>query len=144
MLCAGIASALVFEVLAVGAPAAGAGRWTGRTVDETQEIVRAILGRNAQQGIALPDGSFAWSSLQCLQIIESLESTKVAVVEGEFFRAEPIGLVPAYAGWTCERAPQESATDYAARSRELAAAKVREFDGDVHVVLRLFDQQGAA
>lgn len=114
-------------------------------MSETHEIVQAILGRDAQHGIALPDGSFAWSNLQCLQIIKSLDSTKVAVVEGEFFRAEPIGLVPAYAGWTCERAPGETATEYAERSRELAACKVRHgAESDVHVVLRLSDQQDAA
>jgi hypothetical protein len=114
-------------------------------VDETQEILQSILGQDAQCGIALPDGSCAWSRLQCLQIIESLDSTKVAVVEGEFFRAEPLGLVPAFAGWSCERAPGETATEYAERSRELAAGKVRHAtESDVHVVLRLSDQQEAA
>ena len=114
-------------------------------MDDTHEAVLAFLGRNAEQGCALPDGSFAWSSSQCLEILKTLESTKVAVIEGEFFETQPIGLVPAYTGWSCERWGGETATDYAARSRDLAADHVQmEEHAEMHVVLTFSDQNEAA
>ena len=114
-------------------------------MSETAEAIRRALGRDADQGIALPDGSFAWSPSQCMQILESLTSTKVAVVSGEFFRAEPIGLVPAYDGWTCERGPGELASEYASRSREVAADQMRmESHSELHVVLQFSGQEDAA
>ena len=117
----------------------------GKKVDETRKTILEVLGRDAQQGIDLPDGSCAWSTIQCLQILRAMGSTKIVVLGGEFFRTEPIGLVPAYDGWSCERAPGENATDFALRSRALATDQVTiEAHVGFHVVLELSDQRHAA
>ena len=114
-------------------------------MDETLQAVRAAMGRSAERGIALPDGSFAWSCSQSLEIIRSMEPSKVAIVEGEFFKAEPIGLVPAYAGWTCERAQGETATDFVMRSRDVAAREICRVSAEgLHVVLQFSAQEDAA
>ena len=113
--------------------------------DDPREIARAILGRDTQPGIALPDGSLAWSVDQCLEILSAMETTTIAVLGGEFYRDELIGLVPAYTGWSCEPAPGETASDFALRSRELARHRVREGSHEAqYVVLRMSYQQDAA
>jgi Immunity protein 40 len=113
--------------------------------EEKRQLVQGVLGRSSDRGIARPDGSFAWSRMQCLDILRSLDATKVAVAGGEFFRGEPIGLVPAYDGWTCERAAGETATDYAVRSRSVATYQIEmEAHADLLAVLQLSDQDDAA
>ncbi len=113
--------------------------------DEKRKLVQGVFGRSSDRAIALPDGSFAWSRMQCLDILRSLDTTKVAVEGGEFFGVEPIGLVPAYDGWTCERASGETATDYAVRSRSVATYQIgMEAHADLLVVLQLSDQDDAA
>ena len=103
------------------------------------------LARFDDQCVVLPDGKVALTRLQCLKLFKDLESTKTAIVSGEFFRSETIGLVPAYDGWVCERAPGETAVDYALRSRELALAKINDSDSSgSHVVLTIIDQLDAA
>lgn len=114
-------------------------------MDEDQELVARILGRSAREGVPLPDGSFAWSRLQVLSILEELGTSKVAVNAGEFFRTDPLGMVPAFEGWECRHISGESAIDYALRSRELARGKVNQDEhSEFLVVLEFTDQQTAA
>ena len=115
-------------------------------MDNTQEEILSILGPAARNAIPAPSGSLGWSKSQCLEILERLKSTKIAVLSGECLRMEPIiGLIPAHDGWTCMRAPGETAVDYASRSRELARHKI---DDEAHdellIVLDLSDQREAA
>ena len=114
-------------------------------MDDSYEILRDALGGDIERGIELPDGSIVWSTAQTVEVIQALRATKIAVHGGEFYRSEPIGLVPTYDGWHCTMAPGENATDFAVRSRELAVAQVTSGDheGD-HVVLKLGDQDTAA
>ena len=114
-------------------------------MDEYQEFLLKILEGTAREGTALPDGSFAWSRLQTLSILEELGASKIAVIAGEFFRVESVGIVPAFDGWECARISGESAADYALRSRELARWKVNlEEYAECLVVLDFSDQQSAA
>jgi hypothetical protein len=66
----------------------------------------------------------AWSSGVAKAIVEALSSSTVAIVAGEIFRSDRVGLVPLYSGWVVERHPGELATDFAARSRQVARMKI--------------------
>src|SRR5262245_7201761 len=66
----------------------------------------------------------AWSAMADRPVVKALRDSTVAIVSVEILRAEPIGLVPAYKGWAVERNAGESATEYAARSRQVALAQI--------------------
>jgi len=112
----------------------------GGGIDLPPEVVEAA----GDTGIELPDGSLAWSPTQCVQLIDSLHGTKIAIPEAELYRSRAIGLVPLYQGWNCERTPGETATDYALRSRDLALARVTTLVDEIFVVLHFDDQRDAA
>jgi hypothetical protein len=109
--------------------------------EEYRQLAKNALDREPGKGLALPDGTFAWSMLQCLELFSSLESTDVVVLGGEFFRDDPIGIVPAGDGWTCEREPGETDAEYALRSRSEATYQIgMEGHADLYVLLELSDQ----
>ena len=98
-----------------------------------------------QLGVEMPDGTVAWTATEARTLLGHLCGSKVAVLEGELFKVEPIGPVPLYQGWSCTRAPGETATDYARRSQELAQAEIdRCEDEDALFAFRFSDQRDAA
>jgi hypothetical protein len=94
------------------------------------------------------DGELAWSANAARAVVEALRNTTVAIVSGEILRAEPVGLVPTYNGWAVERNVGETASEYAARSRQIALERIgaesASETGREFYALRFSSQQDAA
>ena len=65
----------------------------------------------------------AWDRESAKAVIEALFGTKLAILTIEVYAAESWGLVPVGEEWACVRPPNETATDFAKRSR----GEAREF-----------------
>jgi len=114
-------------------------------------LPREIPERLRSLGIPLENqdvDDLAWNKADALDVIDSLKGTKVAILGGDVYRSEPWGFVPAYDNWTCIRMEGELASEYARRTRQVAATFVQEYDDDqasnVFFALRFSTQQEAA
>jgi hypothetical protein len=92
------------------------------------------------------DEEIAWPREPAVEIIHSLEGSKVAVISVEIYRSQAWGLVPTDENWCCETLPGETATDFAHRSRTAALAYIeaREENEQEFYALEFSDQQLAA
>jgi hypothetical protein len=66
-------------------------------------------------------GEVAWRARDALAVIESLRGTPVAITGADLYRVEAWGIAPLTEGWHCDRLRGEMASQYAERSRGLAA-----------------------
>ena len=94
------------------------------------------------------EAGLAWSAGVALEIVDALRNSTVAIVAGEVFRSDRVGVVPLYVGWSVERRLGETASDLAARSRQVARdeieAHTRAGTGDELFAMTFSSQQDAA
>jgi hypothetical protein len=101
----------------------------------------------AQLGVAapgLPDGVVGWTVQSAAKLFQSLPG-KVAVGSVQVFDRVQWGFAPAEDWWRPFRRPNESATDFAIRSRREARSWVEDFPrSEVLFVIEFDDQAEAA
>lgn len=110
--------------------------------EEIPEALRASAIHSADFQV----NEFGWISAEALQVIESLEWSKVAVVGVQEYRHDPVGFVPSSANWDTSRGFAESEISFARRSRREAMEFIRgilEEDAEI-VALEFFHMDDAA
>jgi len=75
----------------------------------------------------LPEGVRGWTTESARLALDSLRSTKVAVVAIDVYDRVVWGFAPSGESWTCHRKVGEPALEFASRSREETAAWIDAF-----------------
>jgi hypothetical protein len=69
----------------------------------------------------------AWDDEHIDSVIDMLERLDFAILGGDVYARAHEGFRPAYDNWYCEREAEETFSDYATRSREVARIYVRDY-----------------
>jgi hypothetical protein len=92
-------------------------------------------------------GLIAWDRAAALAVLESLDGTLVAVLYGEVLREIGDGHLPVD-DWYCHALGKETATEFAARTRRVAAQYCRKHKDDalgpIRIVFHFTPQDAAA
>jgi hypothetical protein len=75
----------------------------------------------------LPEGMRAWTAESARRALESLRSTKVAVLAIDVYDRVVWGFAPGEESWVCRRSPGERPLEFAHRSRSEALAWIGSF-----------------
>lgn len=108
-----------------------------------------IPPRFEQLALHIPDAShdeLGWTKADAVAVIESLRGTKVAVAGGEVFKVNEWSQVR-IDDWRCERKLDESASDFASRSQDVALTYFPRYQSDAvgsPVYVLWFEPQRAA
>ena len=100
----------------------------------------------ARRGVAapgLPDGAVGWIRETALQLLQSLPG-KLAIFSIDVFDRVPGGFAASGDAWTSFRMANESAADFAVRTRREARAWVAAFPRDEVLFVIDFDDQAEA
>jgi hypothetical protein len=71
------------------------------------------------------EDNLAWKADDALAVVETVDSTKIAIIEINVYREEAWGFVPTDDNWSCDRMLGETASEFAGRTHECAREFIR-------------------
>jgi hypothetical protein len=109
--------------------------------------IPANLQAPARPLVGLDVGLLAWDQSAPLAVLDALDGTPVAIMAGEVLREIGDDHVP-LGDWYCHAVGKETATEYAVRSRRVAAEYIRKYADDalgrLRIILHFTGQDAAA
>ena len=88
------------------------------------DILPDSVHRRARSLSSLGLEEVAWSKRDALVVLEEIDGLAVAVLGGDVYRISGEELVPTYDNWSCGRELDESAVEFADRSRRVAVGYI--------------------
>jgi hypothetical protein len=98
----------------------GFSRTVARGLTMSQPFLTPEIVDLAVAAPGLPEGIVGWTLESLRRAIDALRSSKIAIVDLEVYDRVVWGFAPSGESWNCQRLPNESASDFALRSRDEA------------------------
>ena len=121
---------------------------SGLSTMDNLEIPKDIPTKLIQSAISSPDfqiNEYGWTVPEALEVLQSLEWSKVAIRGLQEYKRDATGFIPAVFNWDSARAFGESEIAYARRSRQEAINFIKEHSTDeIEIIALQFSLQDSA